>query len=329
MAPIKVLSVVGPGRSGTTVLGSVLGEIDGFASMGELRWLWERGIRAERPCACGKTPEHCPVWSPVIRATRSGLAPGGPAWTLDGLLAAQHELTALRYRLRVLRSATGQDRGWGALSRVRTAMGEACRVFAAETDSSVVIDTSKRPYDAAVLAAVEGLDHYVVHMVRDPRGVVHSWRRGKTFSVAGETRMMGTRRIPSSVRRWIANSLGSEVLRRRIPPSRWLELRYEDFARDPQQAVSQIVALLGEEGAPPFEPDGTVFLHPNHMVAGNPSRFTVGSVKIRSDEAWRSEMARRHQWLVELTTRPLMRRYGYSGMHGSTRSRRQRARSGR
>jgi hypothetical protein len=141
--------------------------------------------------------------------------------------------------------------------------------------------------------------------------------------------MMGTRRIPSSVRRWIANSLGSEVLRRRIPPSRWLELRYEDFARDPQEAVCQIVALLGEESAPPFELDGTVFLHPNHMVAGNPSRFTVGSVKIRSDEAWRSEMARRHQWLVELTTRPLMRRYGYSGSHGSTRSRRQRARSGR
>ncbi len=332
MAPIKVLSVVGPGRSGTTVLGSVLGEVDGFASMGELRWLWERGVQDHRPCGCGKNPEDCPVWSPVLEATRAISIDGRPL-TLPLLIASQHELARLRYRLRVLRgtdsnSPPGRVRDWPAMTMVRTAMGEACKEFAAVTASRVVIDTSKRPHDAAVLAGIEGLDHYVVHMVRDPRGVVHSWRRGKTFSVAGETRTMGTRRMPSSVRRWIANCLGSEVLRRRIAPSRWMELRYEDFARDPREAVARITALLGEEGAPPFESDDSVFLHPNHMVAGNPSRFTLGTVTIRSDEAWRTQMARRHQWLVELSTKPLMRRYGYGRGHGMIRQPR-RTRSGR
>jgi hypothetical protein len=44
---LKVLSIVGAGRSGTTVLASILGEVGGFASAGELRWLWERGDRAK------------------------------------------------------------------------------------------------------------------------------------------------------------------------------------------------------------------------------------------------------------------------------------------
>jgi hypothetical protein len=47
------------------------------------------------------------------------------------------------------------------------------------------------------------------------------------------------------------------------------------------------------------------------MVAGNPSRFTVGDVKIRPDAAWRSQMPARDQRLVEVATLPLMRRYGY------------------
>jgi Sulfotransferase family len=315
-APIKVLSVVGPGRSGTTVLGSILGEIEGFSCTGELRWLWERGVVQQRPCGCGKPPIDCPVWAPVVARTSSNWAPGKPHWTLHSLIASQHEIAALRNRARVLRSVSGRHPHWEPLDRVRTAIGAACECFAEVTQARVVIDTSKRPHDAAVLAGVDGVEHYVVHIVRDPRAVVHSWRRAKTFTVGGKTRTMRARRMPSSIRRWIANCVGSELLRRRIPPSRWLDIRYEDFARDPRAAVDRILGLLDEHGRAPFETDDTVLLHTNHMVAGNPSRFTIGSVKIRPDEAWRTQMPRRDQTLVAVATKPLMLRYGYGGKHG-------------
>ena len=48
-APIKVLSVTGAGRSGTTVLASILDGFEGFASAGEVRRLWERGVAEGRP----------------------------------------------------------------------------------------------------------------------------------------------------------------------------------------------------------------------------------------------------------------------------------------
>jgi hypothetical protein len=217
----------------------------------------------------------------------------------------------MRNRRRVLTTISRPSVDWPALDLVRRGIGTACRVFAEVTDSHVVVDTSKRPHDAAVFAGIQDIEHFVIHVVRDPRAVVHSWRRAKTFTVDGETRSIGTRRLPSSVRRWTANCLGAEMLRRRLPASRWLDLRYEDFARDPRGATDKIMRLLKETGNTPFENDDTVILRPNHIVAGNPSRFTVGSVKIRLDEAWRTQMSTRDQLLVEAATKPLMLRYGY------------------
>ena len=122
---------------------------------------------------------------------------------------------------------------------------------------------------------------------------------------------MGTRRLPSTVRRWIENCFGTEMLLRAVPTSRWLRVRYEDFSRDPRAVVALILDLLGETGQPPFDGDHAVRLGGNHIVAGNPSRFTTGSVEIRTDEEWKTAMPRRDQLLIELATKPLMIRYGY------------------
>ncbi len=317
--PLKVLSVVGAGRSGTTILASILGEIEGFASAGELRWLWQRGVVEQRPCGCGKIPLLCPVWSGVINqavAAAAGPKAGPTADTVSGIISDQHELTRQINVPRVLRSANGGREDWEPLRRVRNVTAAACAAFAEATGATVIVDTSKRALDAAIMASLPSVQPYVLHVVRDPRAVVHSWGRTKTFSVAGETRTMGSRGLLSTVRRWTSNCLATEVLRRQIPPSRWLFLRYEDFARSPRTSVERILALLDETGTTPFTSETAVQLHPNHIVVGNPSRFTTGSVEIRADEAWRDAMAGRDQNLVVASTFPLMLRYGYLRARG-------------
>ena len=42
--PTTVLYVAGAGRSGSTLLDNLLGQIPGFFSAGELRYVWERGL---------------------------------------------------------------------------------------------------------------------------------------------------------------------------------------------------------------------------------------------------------------------------------------------
>jgi hypothetical protein len=252
------------------------------------------------------------VWSRVIERCLSTPGPDGVLPTVEAIVAAQRELGETRSRLRVLRSAEGGEDDWAALRLVRHVTGVAVRTFAEVSDAGVVIDTSKRPLDAAVMAGVPGVDHYVLHVLRDPRAVAHSWRRAKSFSVGQETRTMGTRRLPATVRRWLASSLGTEALRRHLPPEHWLRLRYEDFCARPVASMDGLLSMMGVAGRPPFENADTVRLQPNHIVAGNPTRFTVGSVRIRVDEEWRTTMSRRDQLLVAGSTWPLLRRYGYS-----------------
>jgi hypothetical protein len=304
---LKVLSIVGPGRSGTTILSRVLGEVDGVLTVGELRWLWRRGLTEQRPCGCGRPLDRCPVWAPVLRRTTPADDAGASA-----TVAAQDEVAARRHRLRALRSARGTEAGWPALTRVRHATGGIVHAVADVTGARVVVDSSKRPQDAAVLAAVEGIDHYVLHIVRDPGAVAWSWQRGhKLVRTADGSRPMRTRGLLSSVLRWTENCLGAETLRRHVPADRWLFLRYEDFAAEPRAALDRVLAFLGEDADGPVGSGDTVELSVDHTVAGNPDRFRVGRVGIAPDDEWRSGMPLRRRVAVRALTWPLLLRYGY------------------
>lgn len=310
---MKVLSMVGAGRSGTTVLASILGEVDGILSAGELRWLWERGVLAGRPCGCGSPPADCPVWGPVIERAVERLGGRDPQETAQRIVAAQREVGRRKNLPRVLASAGTGPSDWPALRLVQEATGATCEALVHTTGMLTLVDTSKRPIDAAIVASVADIDHYVLHIVRDPRAVAYSWSRVKTFTAGGTTRTMGRLGARSTARRWVTNALAAELLLRRTPRERRLQLRYEDFAAEPRSRVEDILSLLSHVRPTPFVDDETVLLGPNHIVSGNPNRFTTGRVTIRPDEAWRSEMPRHKQRGVALAASPLMVRYGYLG----------------
>ena len=68
--------IAGSGRSGSTILDNILGQIGGWASAGELRFLWERGVLGDRLCGCGERFSVCPFWTQVLRSvSASGVAP--------------------------------------------------------------------------------------------------------------------------------------------------------------------------------------------------------------------------------------------------------------
>src|SRR5436190_19873838 len=64
--PVRVMYVMGHGWSGSTILGNLLGELDGFFHAGELRRLWGEALPSGAPCGCGKPVRTCPVWSRVL-----------------------------------------------------------------------------------------------------------------------------------------------------------------------------------------------------------------------------------------------------------------------
>jgi hypothetical protein len=313
-ARTKVLSVIGPGRSGTTILARILAENAGVVDAGELRWQWGRGVLEERPCGCGQKQRDCPVWSrivPRVLGVQSGWAAADQIEAAAReLVRHQAELDLRRHRLRLLRAATAHP-DWTSLQTVRKARAQLCWELATVAGADLVVDTSKGAQDAAILAGAPELDHYVVHIVRDPRAVAHSWRRRKPHPLGEGLPTLATRPLPLSVERWAENCVSIGVLRRYLPPERWLFLRYEDFAAQPAASVERIFGFVGLPAKSPVGPGGTVVLGTSHTVAGNTDRFRTGEMRIVADEEWRRCMPRREQIGVGLMTAPLLRHYGY------------------
>jgi hypothetical protein len=319
---MKVLSIVGCGRSGSTVVGNVLGEVPGVFSAGELHHFWGRGLLEGWRCGCGERAIDCGVWAKVLARVHDHLDVPlpSPAGDVDPLVVAgwQGELSTLRVRRRIL-SARSCD-GWPALQRYVAAQGALLEAIGEATGARVVVDSSKRPQDAVVASLAPGIEHYVLHLVRDPRAVAHSWSRRKSdIGPSGSPTQMGTKRPVRSALRWLENNAGAELVRRRTVRSRWMRLRYEEFALRPRETMQEVCRFLGEDPAGlPFEDERTVSLSVNHTVSGNPDRYRTGLVSIREDGEWRSHLSPRTRFEVTLLTAVALSRYDYPLLRSSS-----------
>jgi hypothetical protein len=66
---VRVLYLTGWLRTGSTLLGNVLGELPEVAHVGELHYLWRNGVLrtgTNSLCGCGKDLLDCPVWAQVL-----------------------------------------------------------------------------------------------------------------------------------------------------------------------------------------------------------------------------------------------------------------------
>jgi hypothetical protein len=287
---VKVLYVAGWIYTGSTVLGNVLGEVDGVHSAGELRFFWSFARDGTKPCGCGAPLRLCPVWQPVLEATA-----GLDATRLSSLMAR----ITLHRRLPQLLIAQRGGPGADDLAELRAAIAQLYGAIAATTGSRVVVDTSKSPLYAAILDGIPTIDLRIVHLVRDPRGLLMSRLRRDH----GEDPL-------TVLLIWDFAHLVTEL--GWSGSGRYLRLRYEDAIRRPVDAVESILALAGEAARPPESlRAGRVELRPNHNVSGNSNRFRSGQIELRPDEAWRERLPGRPLAAATALTWPLLLRYGY------------------
>ena len=309
---MKVLYIMSWGRSGSTLLDNLLGEVPGFFSAGELHRLWERGLLQNSRCGCGLEVSRCPVWKEVVHrvgvdAQRSGFVP-------EPRTIANYRADTLRVRntRRLLRLARQTDLDHD-LAWYVTTVSSLYRNVAEVTGATVIVDSTKSPADAAILRAVSGVEPFFIHLVRDPRAVAHSWQRERLLTDLSQPRPMVRHPPAGSTMSWLAWNLGAESVRRAYPAGTSMLVRYEDFVSEPKSTIQEIIGLLDEPDRElSFLQGFTAKLEVNHTVSGNPSRYAVGSVELRADTEWTRELPSRDRALATAIALPLLRRYGYS-----------------
>jgi hypothetical protein len=306
--PVQVLYIGGLGRSGSTLLDRMLGQLPGFFSAGEVRDLWQRGLKENRLCGCGQPFLECPVWSRVGDEAYGG-------W--DNVDADEVQRLAKSVDRHSLLPVLVAPRAWPPFARkverYAALLGPLFRAIRTVSGDRVVIDSSKAPSTAFLLRQCADIELSAVHLVRDSRGVAYSWTK-KIARPDTPGRVVYMHRYqPSRIAaRWMTRNAMMELLGRM--GTREVRVRYETLVASPRQEMARALEGLGQ----PFTPEDLAFisgdqvtLGTNHTVMGNPMRMENGPIRLKLDDQWRTAMGSRPRGMVTLLTKPLLRRYGY------------------
>jgi hypothetical protein len=323
---VRVLYVGGFGRSGSTLIERLLGELPGVCPVGELVHLWQRGVLAGERCGCGAPFHDCPFWRRV-----GAIAFGGWHNADVGRISSLRRQVDRNRFIPLLATSEGPPAFRRALSEYLSVYLRLYTAVAEASNCPIVVDSSKLASLAFCLRRCHDLDLRVLHVVRDSRAVAYSWTRhvyrpdvalpgsdGQAVQRSAAAHSYMTTYPPASAAlRWNIQNSALHVLARTGTPTSLV--RYEDVVRDPGLVLREVAAFAGV----PLSDEALRFLsggdgdgrHADlsaaHTVSGNRVRFLSGRVPIRQDDAWQAAMSAGQRCTVTALTLPLLSRYGY------------------
>ena len=312
---LRVLYLGGIGRSGSTLLERMVGELPGVCSLGEVVHLWDRALRDDERCGCGEPFSGCPFWQAIGERAFGG-------WhnvSIDRHFELRARVDDVRRTPRLLFGAFGRSfrRDVEEYTDYFQAVYHAAREI---SGAELVVDSSKYTPLYFCLRRRRDLDLRLLHLIRDSRAVAYSWTKHvRRPEATGRDEFMY--RIAPGRMALIWSVHNTLLALPRFAGSAARTLRYEDFARDPGAALRE-VAEFADLDLPPqaldFLSTDSVRLSASHQVAGNPLRFTTGDVRIRRDDDWKSKLDRSDRRRVAMLTAPVAAAFGYSPFKASS-----------
>lgn len=296
-AALRIVYVAGAARSGSTLLGQLLGAQPGVLDAGELSLFWRDYARGNR-CSCGRRLPDCPLWGRCVGDL--GLTGGDVA----RLAATRARLARTTRPLGLVRMRRRGPSGWsGDQADLVRATGELLTTAADRTGAETIVDTSKTLPAARFYLLLPGVRLGIVHLVRDPRAVAASVRRSRDVVRGNPESLPPGGTVPMAVTRWWWSNTTALLTRRTA--DHHTTVRYEHLTADPAAVLTRLGADL-DLRVDPGTLDGATLTStdPGHVAVGNPSRM-ARVVTISPDDRWRSDLSARQRRLIRLTTAPM------------------------
>lgn len=298
---IAIAYIASHSRSGSTLVGSVLGLAEGHVYVGEVREVWRDGLIDNQSCGCGEKFRDCPFWIQVFLRAFGGF----DTEEVQRAGAQLNRINALPDTLPLLWLAWRFPRRHGARETYTTPLKKLYTAIHDVSGCNVIIDTSKKMRYAALLAATPGVDLKLTNLIRDPRGIIYS-RLQRARHRDGSAKPLASgyeqTRIVRIMAAWACrNWLCARALRR----SGGFRLLYEDFVKDQKWYLQ---GMLGEEASRSVTQmlaEGTGQDFVQHQIGGN----WVRGLKISTVERWRTELPWFPRILAGLLSAPLRLTY--------------------
>jgi hypothetical protein len=302
---VTILYVLGSGRSGSTVLErSLVDAVDGAVGVGELRWVWDRGIVEDYLCGCTKPFHSCEFWQRVLELFRASSATASVSADAETMIALRRRVERLRYTPFLFSPGTAPATYRENLRSYRERLRALYSSIANVAGARIIVDSSKEPAYAFVLAGLPDVTLRLVHLVRDSRAVAYSWQRHVSRPEIHWTRReMRRYAVWQSAFQWNRKNALAELLGARGSPI--VRVRYEDFVVSPAETMRRILDDMG------LPQRSSPYVASWHSVSGNPLRFGSNTQSLALDREWERRMPPGKQFVVTVATAPLLVRYGY------------------
>ncbi len=301
MEKIPVIYILSNGRSGSTLLDLLLGSYQNVWTLGEAQNLpWE--VRANRPSGSGKPIQECPFWKPLL--PRIPLDKGNYPIELFRLgesgKVIRWELLSGLYQGKIPPYYQDAVREYGKLNY--TYFREVWEAAQKERQINIewLVDASKDPYRLFWLQHSGLFNIKVIHLTKIPPAFVYSTSKYELPKA--------TKKVIRMSGRWLVeNTIMSLACHSNIAPNSFTHLRYEDLARQPDEALQKVSNCLGITLKPKSETDFRSMN--NYAVSGNKMRWQNTPIKL--DEKWRSCLPQKYQQMVWILTGLTAKKYGY------------------
>ena len=300
---MKIIYIGGSGRSGSTLLEMILGNLPKYCSVGEIRHFWEYILDKEILCGCGSILEECPFWRSVLQELNYSEIQINQLKKISRKINRTSNSFFLGHR-KILSSPQ--------VSTLIAATEDLYKAIQTVNQCDVIVDSSKVPSHLFFLQQIPGVEIKILHLVRDSRAVAYSWnkRRKKQKSAARNIKFMDQRSFINSILRW--NIENYYIWKFGLNSGIYARVRYEDFAVEPALILNKTFGLLDIKNqllSKKFLQE--VNFKPTHSVGGNPIRFSQKSHKILLDKEWQRQMPGLSKFFWGILSLPQLKRFGY------------------
>jgi len=285
MEKTKVISIVSPPFSGSTLLTWLLATHPEVATIGERKKFFLKVIKPMKGgsphCSCGALFTDCEFWS----AVKSKVAPG-----IESDIAAldfsnfqfYHNEALNRFVRRICISYAIKGRSEkmpaifkGRFERMCKANASVIDAILKMADASVFVDSSKSVMQALFLSSISRFDTRIIQLVRDGRAQVCSeLKRTKGLS------------IEDASERWASEIDYIDKMLARWPVDKY-KLKYEELCKDPAGVMKELFVFCGLDPGP----GSLEFRKFKQHIMGNYDMRSGKTEIIEDKQQWRDDLS--------------------------------------
>lgn len=273
MSDKRIIYLLGAGRSGTTLMATVIGAHKDVLTIGEMHQFLDHIVEG-RFCSCGEHIEQCVFWKDIL--TKVDVNSGAQSFS--------NNVERHRNIPRLL--ITGKTKK--EYLRIHDTIFS---IISETSKQSILLDSSKYIARYLLLRKSNKFNVKGIYVIRDVRGVIHSFKK-----------KVQTSRSPLStvVYYCLINLFGQLVC---WTDKNVLKVRYEDFVENPSHELSRIYKHIAVEANVEDQLNRSYEIP--HIMGGNRLK-SQQKITIKKDEAWKVKSSKFDRYFYYILTLPLM-----------------------